>query len=301
MLRIFIYALLLLYCSFFPHIVPAAQIFLKDGKAPLLGKIVQRSEQQLMVETWDRTQGVRERIVPLASVGEIQETVAITKLAELSPENPAGYRDYAEALAAKSADLEARETALRLYTIAFALQRNELGKSCLLGMIALARSPQEEQKFRAALYVVDSEMPLSQVKATAIQETELSTQKELEDCLLQLRKGEKSAAKRILERAPVKALCYQLQGFLSYESLVEACSEDTVSMDRQRQLLQLEVELRVRRLPSFALLDGTQPASQWSQEVKRGGDAPVLVLDLEHLTEFDPQATKFSNRQWTAP
>ncbi len=78
------------------------------------------------------------------------------RLSELSPSKPAGYRDYAEELAEKREDPEARDLALRLFLIAASLDPEKLGRGSLLSMASLARSPDEERRYRAMAYALDT-------------------------------------------------------------------------------------------------------------------------------------------------
>ena len=73
----------------------------------------------------------------------------------MRPDRPQAYRDYAEELAEKRDDPEARMTSLRLYLIAAHLDPERLGRGCLLGMSNLAETPFEARKYRALAYLLD--------------------------------------------------------------------------------------------------------------------------------------------------
>lgn len=77
------------------------------------------------------------------------------RLSGLSPEKPAEYRLYAEELSEKREDPEARALAIRLFLIAASLDPEGLGRGCLLSMASLARSPDEERRYRAMAYQLD--------------------------------------------------------------------------------------------------------------------------------------------------
>lgn len=77
------------------------------------------------------------------------------RLEKLSPENPKAYRDYADELARRQSDPESQYFALRLYLIAAHLDPEKLGRSSLLGMSAIAKSPGKARKYRAMAYLLD--------------------------------------------------------------------------------------------------------------------------------------------------
>src|SRR5206468_9849498 len=95
-------------------------------------------------------------------------TVSPERLAALDPSKPQDYREYAEELAEKQRDPEARDTAIRLYAIAAARGDDNLRHSALLGLIALARNPDEERLFRAAGYRFDSGHELTILTASTV-------------------------------------------------------------------------------------------------------------------------------------
>ena len=77
------------------------------------------------------------------------------RLAELVRSNPDAYREYAEELAEKRKDPDAQQTSIRLFQMAAVLDPQRLGRSCLLGMVPLARDAAEQRRFRAMAYLLD--------------------------------------------------------------------------------------------------------------------------------------------------
>src|SRR5205085_4813507 len=106
---------------------------------------------------------------------------------------------YAEELRARRRDPEARDMALRLYLISASLDREHLGRAGLLGMISLARSPDEERKFRAALHLIDPRAPLA-VHAAAAPAGDTAAPQELLRALRLLRTGKGTTARALAEK-----------------------------------------------------------------------------------------------------
>jgi hypothetical protein len=67
-----------------------------------------------------------------------------------------------------------------------------------------------------------------------------------------------------------------------------------------RKILALELALTS---PAAELAESAvgRGSTSWRKGVLRDGDAPLPVLDLETLTEFDPRKCHYRGGQWTAP
>lgn len=132
----------------------AATILLKNGDA-LRGRVVDRAPGEIIIELTAEDGTKSRQTLSAAEVDQVLPSVSATRLAGLRPENPKGYQLYAEELAEKRIDPEARETAIRLYLIAAHLDPDTLGRSCLLGMAGLAHDDDEARRFRAMAYLLD--------------------------------------------------------------------------------------------------------------------------------------------------
>jgi hypothetical protein len=133
----------------------AATVLLKNEATPVRGYLVAEDEQSVTLRVLEANGDWRERRILRESIEIVIRPVDAARLAELDPKFPRAYRDYAEELAEKRVDPEARETAIRLYLIAAYLAPDELGRSALLGMVPLARHEPERRRFRAMAYLLD--------------------------------------------------------------------------------------------------------------------------------------------------
>src|SRR4051812_6023206 len=131
-----------------------AAVVLPQGAAkPVMGYLIRQDERTVVLR--EELAGGKTRDVPFPR-GEIDElivTVLSERLAELDPARPETYLEYAEELAEKRRDPEARDAAIRLYAIAAARGDDRLRHSALLGLIALARSPEEERRVCAPAHL----------------------------------------------------------------------------------------------------------------------------------------------------
>jgi len=135
-----------------------AIVVLKKGvEQPLLGYLVRQDERTVVIREELPGGGQRETHIPRADIEELIVTVDPERLTTLDPAQPKGYREYAEELAEKRRDPEARDAARRLYAIAAARGEGVLRKGALLGLLSLASSPAEERRLRAAAFLYDDQ------------------------------------------------------------------------------------------------------------------------------------------------
>ncbi len=130
----------------------AVVITLKDGRR-VGGWIIRKDQDRVVVDVVNQA-GTRDReVFKFDEVDDVSYAVSATRLAELNPSEPIKYKRYAEELAEVTIDPEARPMSLRLYHIALMLDSGDVRDSCLLGMIAIARNPEEERRFRATAFL----------------------------------------------------------------------------------------------------------------------------------------------------
>ena len=133
----------------------AVVVFVRGSDQPIGGYVVREDAESLVLRESAGPGKARERTFRKADLTDVIVTVRKDRLEQLRPEMPRAYRDYAEELAEKRRDPEARDMAIRLFLIAAWLDPGELGQGALLAMVDLARDPMEASRFRAAAYLQD--------------------------------------------------------------------------------------------------------------------------------------------------
>ena len=141
--------------ALFGRPVHAVVVLPKGAKQPIMGYLVRQDERTIVIRH-DLPDGKsRESSFAKKDLDELIITVSPERLTALDPKNLNDYREYAEELAEKQRDPEARDTAIRLYAIVAARGDGKLRHSALLGLVSLARNADEERLFRAAAYMFD--------------------------------------------------------------------------------------------------------------------------------------------------
>ena len=216
-----------------PRSAEAVIIFEKGKSTPLRGYLIDKNDTRVIVEELRPNGETTERILPLAGIDQMIVAVDAARLETLTPEKPEEYRDYAEELAEKREDPDARLTAIRLYLIAAYLQPQELGRSCLLGMTAVARTAAEERKFRAMAYLLDTKHDpglLSEPTATEIDSSGLSDEKRklLSTFLRLVRTRRFAEAQAMAKRPDVRELLPHIAVSIEPEELSAAAEEESL-------------------------------------------------------------------------
>jgi len=222
------------------------------------------------------------------------------RLASLEPGRPGQYKLLAEELAAKTGDAEAHETALRLFHIAAWLEPENFAAGSLRSMIAIARFPEEEKRFRAAAYLLDPAAEPAALRTVAAAGTDTGTPPpaELLRAVRLLRQGGRDAARQTIATRNV-------QEYLAAESHrtlrdeLEALLAATTLNDRQlRRVLELELEWLRTASNAAAGVTRIVSAEPWSQLGRQALSEHPTSVTLLNLTEFDPRANLYRNGRW---
>jgi hypothetical protein len=210
---------------------PAAAVILrlKNQDAPIRGYLVREDANVVIVAELLPDGTTSEHAVLRSEIKDVVRLVSDERLAALQPENPDGYRDYADELSAKREDPDAQLTALRLYQIAAHLAPERLGQSCVASMIPLARSVAEERSFRAMAYLLDPAHDRSILRAAQPQparSTELEPRQVegLLKSLRALRQGDRREALALARRYKLKDRLSQLTDAITDEEFEQACA-----------------------------------------------------------------------------
>ena len=239
-------------------------------------------------------------VFALAAVTSFAQAQSLEeRLAKLDPARPQQYKVLAEELAARTGDAEARRTAMRLFHIAAWLEPQTLAAGSLRSMIAIARTPDEEKRLRAAAFLLDpaaEESELRVVGASSVVSS-LPPPPELQRAVRLLRQGSRDSARQLIAATRVQEyLAAESQRKLRDE-LAAIVTANTLADRQLRRLLELELQWSQLRRNSGGGIAG--PNSQPWQDLSRDAlaatpTAPTLLT----LTEFDPRENLYRNGRW---
>src|SRR5437016_300337 len=109
--------LALLPMLLFANRAAAVVIYKRGTNKPVTGHLVRQSDREVVVRE-DTPAGAKDIVIPRSEIEDLIESVSPARLAALSPARPQEYREYAEELAEKKLDPEARIAAVRLFQMA---------------------------------------------------------------------------------------------------------------------------------------------------------------------------------------
>jgi hypothetical protein len=281
-----------------PRAASAVVVLKKGVEAPLMGHLVRADDRALVIR--QELPGGKSRDVTIArsEIDDIVETVSRQRLAELNPANPATYLEYAEELAEKRRDPEARDTARRLLTIAASRGDASLRHSSLLTLADLARTAGEHRRLKALLYLTDPRHDSSILSSSAHSSAtnDSSAQAELLSAFRHIRQGQGAAAKAILEKKPVQDELASEHAPFTLAELTALSKERTLTDTQLARLLRAELAMEAESTPQ-----ASADQSRWSKSANTSDLTPVLPLNFDHLTEFDPTECLYKNGQWQRP
>jgi hypothetical protein len=282
-------------------------VLLKGNATPVMGFLVSQDEANVVVREPLADGGHRDRAFRRSEIEQLIITVSPERLTALDPDDPRGYHNYAEELTEKRQDPEARQTAIRLYQVAASLDASQLGRSSLLGMIELARTADEERRFRACAYLLDPAHDAGvlrepdAVPAAAQVANRTESYADFARALVALRQGRTDVARRLFELPRVERQLGQFAGVLSQEELGEALRAESLSPAQLYKVVLLELAITPAAGETATAKTPAAPPTSWREGLKRGGRKPLRAVSLETLTEFDPSECLFRDGRWVEP
>jgi hypothetical protein len=281
----------------------AVVVYKKGSNKPVAGQLVRQNENEVVVRD-ESAAGLKEIVIPRSEIEDYIETVLVERLEALDPNRPRSYREYAEELAEKKLDPEARMMAVRLFQIAAWLDPVETGRGAILGLVSVARPGAEEARFRAAAYLFDprhDKALLGEESATGGNpRKEDGPVQGLLEALRQLRRGRGQLARAALAPLAVSDELEAHRGIFRREEFLEACATKELSDEQLRKVLELELALDSRLNGGVEQPAQTSLAS-WNDAVRAGNLAPLPTLQFDKLTDFDPRESVFRQGKWQRP
>ncbi len=283
-------------------------VYKHGSNKPTVGFLVRESATEIVLREESTGGMLREVAIPKAEAEEIIYSVSPERLAALRPEQPHDYREYAEELAEKRLDPEARAMAIRLYQIAAWLDPKGVGPGALRGLISLARGPDEETHFRAAVFLFDpahDKALLGATPAVIVSKRDRAGHPAyvLLEATRQVRRGRGQQGRAALAISSVALELDSHADIMTREEFNAACAAKEHSAGQLRKLLHLEITLEnsLEGPDQGQPVKATPAADSWREALNSQGLAPIRSLDFLTLTGFDPRACVYRDGNWITP
>lgn len=283
----------------------AVTVVLRGASEPLYGYLVEEDSTRIVVRVAVAADRFEERVLRREDIELLYRPVDAERLEALDPANPDAYYEYAEMLADKKRDPEARELSLRLYLLAARLDPARLGRSALLAMTALATSDAERRRYRAMAYLIDQgkDKSLLEMRSEEVPASVGQWDRPRKAAYLALdawRSGDAATALSYLRSPEVVQAIDQLGGPLRAEDVVAECRKLRAGGPPPRQMQVYTIVIMQRKLlaasGSAQLRVGSTQA--WSVLSKETISQRVQPLTWETLTDFDPAAVLYRRGRW---
>lgn len=284
--------------------IKGAVVYRKGNPKPVAGFIVEQTPGRVVLRT-TRSDATTEQSISRDDIVAIVVCAEEAELAELSPDQPKKYLEIAERVVQRKGDPEAVELAVRCYLLAAYHGRDELRDSALRGLIAAARSTEEQTKFRALAHQTN---PISGDPwlSTVVQNVELrveldqAARSELLQVVRLIRQGETELARNRLRSQDFRTRFEAFADIMNYRDLESALLEEKLTSDQLKSLVKLELALVNQGHQTGPTNVGSlQKTDAWQTSVNRGAIEPIQGVSWHTVTEFDPEEAIFTKGKWS--
>ena len=222
------------------------------------------------------------------------------RLENLSPENFADYRDYAEELTAQKNDPVARELAVRLYIIAAAGSNDEVRQSSLKGLVALAENDQQRQKWTTLRRLHETGGRVSQQPASTLSDTITPDERrQALKVVRMIRQGNGLEAARLLRQPAAKKAFRHWTHICSVDELTRISLLNRPTLSQLHQLLSIELSI-VNNQSKTRITEESQ-ARSWGEYAQAKSTIAGVMPSFRTATRFDPGNSIFRAGRWLKP
>jgi hypothetical protein len=282
--------------------VDADVVWVRGEPEPVYGTVIERNPTEITFLIYGG-EANSNRTIARDTIETLIVNIDVPRLETLNPDNPTGYRDYAEELSAQQRDPAARELAVRLYLIGAFLAdggpgSSELRQSCLDGLVALASSPAQSEKWKTLRFLYNPTVRLDEEpKPPTSPLTE--AQRELALNVVRLiRRGKGGEAAELMAQTETESALQPWASVCPPEQLKRIARRNQPTVSQLRQLLQIELAILNREPPATA---NSSQRRSWSDDATTTSAIDGMITSFKSATQFDPEKSVFRNGSWVRP
>ena len=280
-------------------------IFLTSGK-PIYGRVISQTEERVEFDQRiPASTRYRRRSLSGEEIVAIVITVRTSRLEKLHPDRPGLYREQAEELSPQRQDPEARELAIRLFLLGAKYGDRTLKRSCLIGLIPLARNTREEKRFRALARVTlgDSRQWLEPVPMAnrEISDETRKHRRDLQIALQALRQGNRQQGAATINQPWARETMKPFGSICTWFELKSWAAEPELKTEWLARVLELEIRLgRSEDVPHDPSGAPASVEADWAtlSAIPVGNIRPV---NLDNASEFKLAESVFRDGYWVSP
>lgn len=301
--------LALVLCFFFwATPVDGDVVWVRGASNPVSGQIVSQSKDQVQIKVFADGKFGEVKTYSKAQVETTVMNIDPERLAALSPDNPAAYRNYAEELSIQQTDPAAINLARRLYLLAAtnsadsaSAAKSELRSGAILGLISLA--PDESQRRKLELYrqlndpdsrgsKLDS--PPAKIDPPSAAQLELMLK-----VVVAIRREDAETAAGLLGSRKNRESLKTLIQFCSLEELDRIAAAKQPSKPQLSKLLSVELAIGQSKPTANSSLNLSKAA--WGDLAMEPVSEFGVLPNATNVTQFDPGKSVYRNGVWVRP
>ena len=287
---------ILLFSTSFCCTANADVIWFRAGKTAVPGQVVSESENEIVFRRFRDGKFLSAQTISRDDIKVLVVNIDPVRLGKLSPENPAGYRDYAEELATQLKDPVALDLARRLYLLAAANSEGDLRTEALRGLASLSRTDQERYQLEMFRHLTDPGS--GNFEIVPIEADSMPTEEEkamMLGLVTAIRQERFSTALKLLKPRVNRQAIDKWKTICTLEEIERIANVNRPNKAQLSKLLSIETTIRSE--DSIAKLKNQEWGDQAMQPSSNAGRLPTI----ENVTRFDPSKSVFRNSRWIVP
>ena len=277
-------------------------VWIRGASDPVSGQIVSQSKDQVRIKVFADGKFGEVKTYPAAQVETTVVNIDPQRLADLNPDNPVAYRNYAEELSAQRSDPAAISLARRLYLLAATNSaKSELRSGSILGLISLATNESQRRKLELYRQLNDPDSRGPKLDSPpAKSNPPTASQRELMlKVIVAIRREDTETAAGLLSSRENRKSLKGLAQFCSLEELDQIAAAKQPSKLQLGELLSAELAIRQPEPTTNSRPQSNKTA--WDDlAMEPVSEFSVLPNDT-NVTQFDPGKSVYRSGVWVRP
>ncbi len=305
-------AAVLVLAGVFIRSTAADVVWINGQSTPMSGQIVASTPEQIELRVFENGELGRVEKIARSRIEQLITNIDTQRLEQLSPENPAGYRDYAEELASQRIDPAARKLAQRLYLIAASISSGgngtsrEICNSAMAGLISLSESEADRGRLLMLRFLISPDADAMDVVPASKRSIPGSAEhaKLMLELVQSIRMENSDHAVKLLSSENNREIFQKWSDICSLEEIDRIAGVNRPSKPQLSKLLQIELQILTNASASTGETPEAVPSGRqfnWGDFATQGSGFLGVVPSFENITAMDPRESVYRSGRWLRP
>ena len=277
-----------------PKTVHADSIWLNGASSPLFGIVESSDDQSIVFKKTSDGSTFETVTIPKAQVSSVVINLDAQRLSSLVHGRWQQWQDYAEELFSQKQDPVARNLAMRLSVIVAGNAKDTRQRNAALNdLIALARNETERENLLTLRYLETGQKPPEKQDVPPTNLPSVESRQAAVKLVRSIRLRRDVSQQLASEQ--LKQTVSAMQQVCSWQELVQIANSNRIDAQDLRQLVALELELRIVDKESKAT---NTAGGSWHLQASRISNKTVSLPTITSATGFDPDENRFVDGRW---